>query len=236
MIAVIVPAHDEAAVIGRCLAAIARAAAHPGLEGEPVAVIVALDACTDETAVLCHAAGAITVAVEARCVGAARAAAADRAVALGARWIASTDADTLVPADWLHMQLACGADAFCGVVDVVDWLDYPAAVREAFSCREMARDGHRHVHGANLGFSAAAYRVAGGFADLSTGEDVALVQTMQDRRVSIAWHARPVVATSARRSARAPAGFSGFLRALEREVMDAGERLRGARPVLDPLP
>lgn len=231
MIAVIVPAHNEAHAIGECLASLAVAAADSRLQGEAVLVVVALDACTDTTAEVCASYGVTTLAVDARCVGMARAAAAQYAVTCGARWLASTDADTTVPPDWLWQQVSCGADAFCGVVEVRDWLDYDAAVRSAFGQRESACDGHRHVHGANLGVSAAAYCAAGGFAALSTGEDVALVEALHANRARIAWRAQPSVATSARRTARAPSGFSGFLRALEREVLDAGATLL-PRPVL----
>ncbi|HBZ46339.1 MAG TPA: glycosyl transferase, partial [Stenotrophomonas sp.] len=49
----------------------------------------------------------------------------------------------------------------------------------------------------------------------------------------IAWLARPAVATSARRTARAPHGFSGFLRALEREVMGARSPLLPAHVAAD---
>lgn len=231
MIAVIVPAHDEAAVIGRCLASIALASADPRLRDEPVLVVVALDTCSDHTAAVCAEHGAVTVRVEARCVGAARAAAASHALAQGARWIASTDADTAVPADWLWRQLHCGADAFCGAVEVTDWLDYPDPVRSTFTEREAVRDGHRHIHGANLGMSAAAYLAAGGFAALATGEDVALVDALAGSGASIAWLAQPTVATSARRTARAPHGFSSFLRALEREVLDVGASLLPPRVV-----
>lgn len=169
MIAVIVPAHNEAADIGRCLESITVAARHPGLRGEPVVAVVALDACTDKTPDVCLHHGAVAISIEARCVGVARAAAASHALGLGARWIASTDADTHVPFDWLWKQASCGADAFCGVVEVRDWLDYPAAVRQAFARREHAREGHRHIHGANMGVSAAAYREVGGFSPLFTG-------------------------------------------------------------------
>jgi glycosyltransferase involved in cell wall biosynthesis len=225
MIGVIVPAHNEAHAIGRCLASIAVAAAHPGLGREPVLVVVALDACSDATEAVCTQHGAVTIAVDAQCVGAARAAAASHVLAHGARWIASTDADTAVPQDWLWRQSLCGADAFCGVVEVEDWLDYPERVRTAFSAREIVQDGHRHIHGANLGMSAAAYLAVGGFPALRTGEDVALVEALAGNGARIAWLARPAVATSARRTARAPHGFSGFLRALEREVMGAGPPL-----------
>jgi glycosyltransferase involved in cell wall biosynthesis len=218
MIGVIVPAHDEAQTIGRCLASIAVAADDSRLAGEAVVVVVALDACSDATAAVCREYGVATVTVDARCVGSARAAAANFALASGARWIASTDADTVVPTDWLWRQVSCGADMFCGVVGVMDWLDFPDAVRIAFSERETAQDGHRHIHGANLGLSAAAYLAAGGFQPLRTGEDVALVDAITGSGFRIAWLARPAVATSARRTARAERGFSTFLRALEREV------------------
>lgn len=229
MIAVIVPAHNEAQAMGPCLSAIAVAAADPRLDGEEVLVVVALDACDDATAAVCEAHGVVTVVVHARCVGSARAAAAELALGRGARWLACTDADTVVPPDWLWRQLCCGADAFCGVVEVVEWLDYPDRVRTAFSASEAVRDGHRHVHGANLGMRASAYLAAGGFPPLRSGEDVALVEAMSANGACIAWLARPVVATSARRVARAPHGFSSFLRALERDVVGAGTALLPAR-------
>ncbi|GAB3051204.1 glycosyltransferase [Stenotrophomonas tumulicola] len=225
MIAVIVPAHNEADTIARCLESVAVAAAHPRLWGEAVLVVVALDDCSDDTAGVCAGYGVAMVVINDRCVGAARAAAAEHALALGARWIASTDADTTVPSDWLWKQSSCSADAFCGVVDVVEWLDYPQAVQAEFFRREEAEDGHGHIHGANMGFSASAYRAAGGFAMLPTGEDVALVDALMGNDAVIARLAEPKVATSARRVSKAPHGFSSFLRALECEVIGAGTAL-----------
>ena len=43
----------------------------------------------------------------------------------------------------------------------------------------------RHIHGANLGISAAAYRAAGGFAALKLGEDVALVSSLLARKADV---------------------------------------------------
>lgn len=227
MIAVTLPAHNEEQLIAACLQSLRVAALHPALRDERVVIVVALDRCTDATGWICERMGVEVVSVEAGCVGVARAAASERALALGARWIGCTDADSVVPPDWIARQLHCGASAFCGVVAVGDWLDYPQAVREQFLQGEHAVDGHPHVHGANMGFSAAAYRQSGGFAPLVTGEDVALIQTMQGAGMRVARLARPRVMTSARRQARAPHGFSDFLRRLEQRVALATDEVMG---------
>ena len=54
MIGILVPAHDEAASVERCLQSIRRAALHPELHGEAVQVVVALDSCSDATASICQ--------------------------------------------------------------------------------------------------------------------------------------------------------------------------------------
>lgn len=162
MIAVTIPAHNEADLIGKCLQSILVAAAHPHLVGERVEIHVALDRCSDGTGAIARAHGARTVATSGG-VGIARAAAASAAIARGARWLAFTDADTCVPPDWLSAQLDCAADVFCGVVEVTDWHDFRPETRQAFLSKEIRRDGHPHVHGANLGMSVAAYVAAGGF-------------------------------------------------------------------------
>ena len=218
MIAVTLPAHNEEQLIAACLQSLKVAALHPALGDEQVVIVVALDRCSDATGWICERFGVEVITVDAGCVGVARAAASERALALGARWIGCTDADSVVPPDWLARQLQCGASAFCGVVAVGDWLDYPQAVREQFLQGEHAVDGHPHVHGANMGFSAVAYRQCGGFAPLTTGEDVALIQAMHGAGMQVARLASPRVMTSARRHARAPHGFSEFLRRLEQRV------------------
>lgn len=215
MIGVLVPAHNEEALIGDCLRSILAAARCPALAGQQVEVLVALDACTDATARICAALGVSTVQVNARCVGHARAVAADALLNAGARWIASTDADSRVPLDWLSAQLAFGADAFCGTVRVTDWLDFAPCVRAAFLAGEHYVDGHAHVHGANLGISAGAYRAVGGFPPLTAHEDHALIKALQRSGFSIARRATPAVVTSARRDARARHGFGDYLLALE---------------------
>lgn len=215
MIGVLVPAHDEAALIGDCLRSVQAAARCHALRGEAVEVVVALDRCSDATGDICAALGVRTVAVDARCVGRARAAAAEALLASGARWLASTDADSQVPVDWLSGQLACGADAFAGTVRVADWLDFAACVRAAFLAGEHYVDGHPHVHGANFGLTAEAYRAVGGFAPLAAHEDRALLAALERAGFAVARRATPAVVTSARRDARARHGFGDYLLGLE---------------------
>ncbi|MCD9030498.1 glycosyltransferase [Luteimonas sp. Y-2-2-4F] len=221
MIAVIVPVHNEEALLGDCLASLREAARAVESSGEPVRAVVALDRCTDRSRAIALALGAEVIEVHAGTVGAVRRAAAERALALGARWLASTDADSRVPPDWLRGQLRYGADAFCGMVRVDDWSGYAPATVEAYLRAHPHVAGHRHVHGANLGLSARAYRRCGGFAPLACGEDVALVAALEACGASIRWAPAPLVVTSARREARARGGFATYLAQLERDLADA---------------
>nr|WP_283161311.1 glycosyltransferase [Xanthomonas nasturtii] len=215
VIAVIIPAHNEAECVAACLSSVFRAASHPELN-EPVEVIVAVDRCTDATAELALALGAYVIDVPMPGgVGIARASAASKAIALGADWLAVTDADSRVPADWLIEQRRAGAGVFCGVVEVDDWLDYSDEVRRSFEQTQPTGEGHGRIHGANLGVRADLYQQCGGFSALTCSEDVALVHALQAIQAPIAWSPRSVVLTSARRHARALGGFSSFLKQLE---------------------
>ncbi len=233
MIGIGIPAHDEQAHIGACLDALLLAACHPSLNGEAVAVHVVLDACGDATIdiVRRHAAAfaASQVAlswssIDAGQVGVARAAGAQALLAQGARWLAFTDADTRVSAEWLAAQLALDVDVVCGSVAVDDWSPHGDAadmLREHFARTYHDRDGHRHIHGANLGVSAAAYLAAGGFAAVGCHEDVLLVKALQDYGASFAWSAQPRVFTSARTDARASGGFGDTLLAVVAQSLRA---------------
>lgn len=225
MIAVVVPAHDEQDHIGACLKAIAIAARCPSLEGEPVLVIVVLDACSDDTGEIARASGVPTLAIHARNVGMARAQGAQLALAGGARWLAFTDADSIVAPDWLSKQLALRSDAVCGTVEVRDWGSYGEPMRRHYAATYTDADGHSHIHGANLGVSAAAYLGAGGFPPLACSEDVALVDALRSSGASIAWSAAPRVVTSARRNFRAAGGFGETLLRVERDSAQQALRL-----------
>ncbi|PZO18199.1 MAG: glycosyl transferase [Burkholderiales bacterium] len=221
MLAVIVPANNEEAVIGECLSSLSHAARWPALEGEAVLVIVVLDTCTDGTSDVARQAGALVTSVQVRNVGIARAEGAQLALSMGARWLAFTDADTVVAADWLHVQMSLDSDAVCGTVGVADWSAHGEAMRHHFHTTYTDADGHQHIHGANLGVSAQAYQRAGGFPPLASSEDVALVRALEAIGARIAWSAAPRVVTSARRVFRAPGGFGATLQRVGESHADA---------------
>lgn len=211
-IGVVVPAHNEEELLPGCLAALRSAAAAVDV---PVHVLVVVDACVDRTADVAEPAA--VVEVWERCVGAARRAGFARLVhEVGADrvWLATTDADTRVPRSWLADQLAHarrGVDAVAGMVSVTDWREHPPVVAERFRRLHPLITGHHHVHGANLGMSARAYGAAGGFPPLAAHEDVALIAALKRTGHRVLHTADPPVITSARRHARAPAGFADFL-------------------------
>jgi hypothetical protein len=221
-LAVVVPARDEELLLPACLDAVAAAvaelgAAYPHL---PVQVLVVLDACRDGSAqVVSERDGVVAVTTRAGSVGVARSEGVEAAATWAARtgrrslWIASTDADSVVPRHWLTSHLGWAADGLGLVVGTVEPRpgDLSPGALSAWHQRHTTADGHDHVHGANLGFTLDAYRTAGGFPLLPTHEDVGLVTAMREAGVpSLATGAVPVV-TSGRRTGRAPDGFAHYL-------------------------
>jgi len=226
---VVVPAHDEAELLPACLAALRSAA---DVAGVPVRLLVVADACTDATAAVAAAAGAEVIRIRARNVGAARAAGMARLLGRtggtdpAAMWLATTDADTVVPPGWLRRQLSYadqGWDVVLGTVTVTDWAGHPPHAPAVFEARYAFGAGpHPHVHGANLGIRASAYLAAGGFRPLRTAEDHALLAAATEAGCQVLQAADITVETSARRQARAPRGFSHALRALAAEPGPGG--------------
>ncbi|MBD8495024.1 glycosyltransferase [Pseudomonas syringae] len=216
MIGVLIPVHNEEQRLDLCLTSVQLAAMHPGLQGEPVRILVVLDSCTDDSAQIARGRGVMTLELDARNVGQARAAGAQALLDEGARWLACTDGDSTVAEDWLYEQLQLGADAVCGTVIPGQWCeDYSPAARAHYLSLYQQRDDHRHVHGANLGISAQAYQRAGGFPALACHEDVHLVRQLEVTGARIAWSCRPQVTTSTRLDPRAQGGFGDYLRSLE---------------------
>lgn len=223
-VVVAIPARDEAERLPVALAAVHAAS---GMSPVPVTVVVAADACTDGTAEVATASGALVVTSTAGRVGAARAAAIRVGLDVDATdpgriWIANTDADSAVPADWLavHLEFAeRGVDLLRGAVrpdpgELAAW-----QLRRWLSLNPQT-ESHEHVHGANLGLTAAAYLAAGGFRDVPLQEDVELVRAVQAAGRVIASTARAPVVTSARPVGRLEGGFATYLR--ERVFRPAG--------------
>ncbi|OZI60628.1 glycosyltransferase [Bordetella genomosp. 11] len=215
MIGVCIPAHNEEDTVQACLASIRKACMHPGLKGERVVAVLVLDSCTDRTAEYAGPSRVAQLRVACRNVGQARAVGADYLIAAGARWLAFTDADTTVSTSWLADQLSLQAAAVCGTVGVADWTGHGRHAHEAkwhFQSAYRDRDGHRHIHGANLGIASDAYLRAGGFRALACHEDRDLVERLERAGETIAWSALPRVSTSARPYSRVAEGFAAALR------------------------
>ena len=160
--------------------------------------------CTDFSGAIARAYGVETLTLKARNVGIARAAGAALLLADGARWLAFTDADSRVSPGWLVAQLSLDADAVCGSIAVDDWTAHPHSVREYFLKTYVDADGHRHVHGANLGVSAEAYRASRRFSAARLQRRRCAGRPVDRDGARIAWSAAPRVITSARSaSARA---------------------------------
>lgn len=212
-IAVVVPAADEAATIGACLDSILCAARN--YSGQTDVVVVA-DTCTDATCdIVRRYAETTLLETSARCVGRTRGIGAAHALRRGADLIASTDADTAVPPDWLLSAEALTRDADLVLGTVLPGPGLTAATERAWYAGHDLRDGHPYVHGANLIVRAEAYRRLGGWRPLPTGEDVDLASRAAAAGLRVHSSAALPVRTGTRADGRAPAGFSSYLRALE---------------------
>lgn len=218
-ISIVVPAHNEAMTIAKCLASVQNA-----IEQLPSTIkaypLVVLDSCTDDTQIFVKAAGVDYLCCDYHCVGQVRDIGIRHAIANGATWIACTDADSIVPMDWLIQQIEHirhqPTDMVCGVVDVDSWAHLTPKTRKDYIAHYQDRMEHHHIHGANLSFSSEAYLAVDGFAHLPCHEDVDLVKRFEDQGYAITWSNRVRVLTSTRLQARATEGFAAFLTNLEK--------------------
>lgn len=221
-IGVVIPAHDEDELIVRCLTAVA--AARDAVErccAVTVDVVVVLDDCSDATAeVVARHPGVRVLELDARSVGTARAAGVDAvlaasAVATSHTWLASTDADSCVPVDWLVTQVRLagqGTDVVIGTVRP-DPADLTPEQLAAWRRTRVPGRPNGHVHGANLGVRAATYLQTGGFDPHPVHEDVDLVaRARQLAGVRVVATDVIDVLTSGRQVGRAPGGYARYLR------------------------
>lgn len=228
MVGVVIPAANEQDHIASCLESVRAARTHlhrTARRAIRVRIVVALDSCDDDTAAI--AAGfrdVETVVTRAARVGVTRAAGAahlllSAAVPRRETWLANTDADSVVPHDWLSVAVSeadLGADVLLGTV--VPGAGLVADMERAWRRRHVQRNDHPHVHGANLGIRADAYLALGGWAAVDTGEDVQLAhRAASTGHLRVLRSAAIPVRTSVRRDGRAPRGFSSYLRGLDAE-------------------
>jgi glycosyltransferase involved in cell wall biosynthesis len=224
-IAVLIPARDEEQFLPRCLRSV-EAARGRLPEGVTSDVVVVSDSSQDRTAEIAEemlAGSGVVERTEMGVVGGARALAAEIALQRfrGSRkrcWLANTDADCEVPANWLVDQLAIaerGFAAVAGIIDVDSFVEHRRGVRELFRLTyQIHADGsHPHVHGANLGVRADAYLRTGGWMNLETAEDHDLWNRLRRNGNRYLSDATLQVITSGRRVGRAPRGFADALAA-----------------------
>ncbi len=229
---VVLPVHNEEELLPAALAALDRAASQVCRLSVAFGITIVLDACTDGSHHLastwqCDTDGPWSGAIEIIEVGVGNVGRA-RQIGFGALlsrwsgvdpqdiWLATTDADSEVPGNWISSQLAIrseGGQVWAGAVTVTDW----SGRREGTA--EMWRESYEveclPVHGANFGIEAALYRETGGFAGLQSGEDRDLFERTLALGAVIGHDPRVRVVTSSRRVARAPRGFAHALSSFE---------------------
>lgn len=160
---------------------------------------------------------------------AALASAAKLGVVSASIWLATTDADSTVPAHWLSAQLAsheAGNDVWSGTVAVHDWKQRgDGTAAEWFRLYEAESEP---AHGASLGINGEVYLDAGQFEELASGEDRSLLAAAAARGARCCFDRSAPVTTSSRHEARAPHGFAHALWRIEAQV-----RLRRRLPAVD---
>ena len=233
---VVVPAHDESDRVEACVRSVLRSidAARDRLLQS--CVVVVADKCQDATAAVARR----TISLEAlpmafmqahvieiengnvgtaRAIGVAFAQQAIGTVDRSRTWVANTDADTCVPANWMVEQLRwadAGVVGVAGVVTVDTFAEHPPIVAERFHATYTARlpddsRDHEHVHGANLGVRLDAYLHAGGWQQLELSEDHDLWNRMRAKGLTTRSPSSLQVVTSGRATSRCPGGFADAL-------------------------
>jgi glycosyltransferase involved in cell wall biosynthesis len=236
-----IPARDEAERIASCLTAL------NDQHQCPDAVVLLLNNCTDDTEAIARAmAPGLRFHLDVVCrhlpIAQANAGHARRlAMALAAGQagpdgvLLTTDADSIVPPDWVLRNLAVlnhGADLVCGraVIDPVEAARIPTHLHadDESECRLRALlddiawtldpDPHdpppRHTEasGASLAVSVQAYHLGGGIPAIASGEDRAFVEALQRMDARIRHDPAIEVVVSGRVVGRARGGMADTIR------------------------
>jgi glycosyltransferase involved in cell wall biosynthesis len=134
-------------------------------------------------------------------------------------WIATTDADSRVPKEWLKAQVLqheLGVNLWCGRVSVSDWSSRLEGTSEQWQ-REYEEEADP-IHGTSLGCNAEIYLASGGFRPIESSEDRDLCRRLQALGAVVHFDSSVPVVTSARRDARAPLGFAHALSEVEGQL------------------
>ncbi|CAN5161884.1 glycosyltransferase family 2 protein [soil metagenome] len=221
-IAIVIPVRNEEELLQRCLDSLSVAEWEARHMGARVRIVAVLDRCSDRSVEIAVSDGAEPVFSTAgrvgvtRGLGVAHALKHRRVLYPHKLWIANTDADSVVPANWITEQLRLAAGGYDLVVGAVepDPDDLSAVDLLTWRSQHDFDADHPHVFGANLGVRASAYVAVGGFADVATGEDVALVAALRAAGVPEVRTSEPRVTTSGRSAGRAIGGFADYIAAL----------------------
>jgi glycosyltransferase involved in cell wall biosynthesis len=193
MVSFIIPAHNEAAWIGRTLKAIRTAA---DSVGAPYEMIVVDDTSTDETARLAKESGASVVRVSNRQIAATRNAGAR--IAKG-DFFFFVDADTLATAEAVRAgldALRCGAAGGGCLVRFDQRL--PLWARAAYAVAERTARVVKMAGGCFLFCTRRAYEASGGFCEqYFAGEEAVFVRDLKRHGRFVV--VKPTVVTSARK-------------------------------------
>ncbi len=242
-VGIVLPVHNEERLLAKALESLDEAIQHAAQSGVEFRTTIVLDSCSDRsfevakqwppsTRILGDHQAEI-IQLDAFNVGLARQVGCSVLlrkwfeVALDTIWLASTDADSEVPKNWLSSQLRlreAGVEVWAGTVTVNDWADRPVGMAEEWNRRYSAES--LPIHGANLGIDAATYQRSGGFPGLVTGEDRALFERTIIEGAVVSCDPSVRVVTSGRREARAPDGLSQALTTLEQELQKRPSRKR----------
>lgn len=234
-VVVAIPAHDEAALIEQALLSVLGAVASASRQHRALAFTIGVAAhrCSDDTFAVASrtlaAAGGVRSIVTrdetSRTVGAVRHGLISTLITAemdpSATWILSTDADSVVPRDWIIDLLAIAqrsdAVAVAGMTELIDWDPDPQtrARYDAIITAGLTPDGgHTHVYAANLAVRLDAYLAAGGFPSVRHGEDHCLLRAVRANGGVVATPREPKVQTSGRIEGRAHDGLADLLASL----------------------
>ena len=245
-----IPVRNEAERIARCLRAIdAQADLAPGRLG----LVLFLNNCTDDTAgIVARLVPGMSIPVrviEQTFAGAHAGWARRRAMEAAGMWLdeaaavassaagtlLTTDADSLVPPDWVAANLAAleaGADAVAGRVELIP--EEAALLPPSLPARGRLEDSydalitemearidpdphdpwpcHRTTIGASLAVRRDAYRQVGGMPEIPLGEDGAFVGALLQQGFRVRHDRAVLVLISARLTGRAAGGVADTIR------------------------